>query len=94
MADYPPVDLPEAESFEQVFHAKGRLPIDPQGQVISLNVAAPYEPGSIFKVLTMAAGLDSGAVTPDSIFIDDGYIEYGGVVIHNWTARPFGACRT
>jgi len=91
MADYPPADLSEAESFEEVFHAKGRLPNDPQGQVTSLSVGAPYEPGSIFKVLTMAAGLDSGTVAPDSIFLDDGYFEYGGVVVHNWTARPFGA---
>jgi cell division protein FtsI/penicillin-binding protein 2 len=90
MADYPPADLAQPESFEEVFHIKGRLPNDPQGQVTSLTVGAPYEPGSIFKVLTMAAGLDSGTVTPDSIFVDDGYFEYGGVVVHNWRAQPFG----
>jgi peptidoglycan glycosyltransferase len=37
-----------------------------------------YVPGSTFKVVTAAAALDSGAVTPDSTFDDPGYCtEYG-----------------
>jgi len=90
MADYPAADLTRPEGFEEAFHTKGRLPNDPQGQVTSLDVGAPYEPGSIFKVLTMAAALDSATVSPDTIFVDEGYFEYGGVVIHNWRSRPFG----
>jgi cell division protein FtsI/penicillin-binding protein 2 len=66
------------------------LPMDPDGQVVSLNVAAPYEPGSTFKVLTMAAALDSGAVIPGTWFMDSGRIEIGGVVIHNWQRLGFG----
>ena len=34
----------------------------------SRAVAAPYEPGSVQKPLTMAAALDSGAVDPDDVF--------------------------
>jgi cell division protein FtsI/penicillin-binding protein 2 len=90
MADYPSVDLQDPDGFLNVFRVKGRLPMDPEGQVVSLNVAAPYEPGSTFKVLTMAAALDSGAVTPDTWFMDSGRIEIGGVVIHNWQQRGFG----
>jgi cell division protein FtsI/penicillin-binding protein 2 len=90
MADYPSVDLQDPDGFLDVFKVKGRLPNDPQGQVVSLNVAAPYEPGSTFKVLTMAAALDSGAVTPGTWFMDSGRIEIGGVVIHNWESRGFG----
>lgn len=33
-----------------------------------------YEPGSIFKIITAAAGLESGVVTPDSTFSCPGYI--------------------
>jgi cell division protein FtsI/penicillin-binding protein 2 len=90
MADYPAVDLAEPDDFLDIFRIKGRLPMDPEGQVVSLNVAAPYEPGSTFKVLTMAAALDAGAVTPDNWFVDTGNIEIGGVVIHNWQKRGFG----
>jgi cell division protein FtsI/penicillin-binding protein 2 len=84
MADYPPVDLQTPDDFLDIFRIKGRQPMDPEGQVVSLNVAAPYEPGSTFKVLTMAAALDIGAVIPDTLFVDTGRLEIGGVVIHNW----------
>lgn len=33
-----------------------------------------YEPGSIFKIITAAAGLESGVVTPESTFSCPGYI--------------------
>jgi cell division protein FtsI (penicillin-binding protein 3) len=34
----------------------------------SRAVSAPYEPGSVQKVLTLAAAVDSGAVSPDDVF--------------------------
>jgi len=46
-------------------------------------VSKQYEPGSVFKVLTVAAALDSGAVTPEMTYYDQGWIEVGGVVIWN-----------
>jgi cell division protein FtsI/penicillin-binding protein 2 len=89
MADYPAVNLQDPNDFQNIFHIKGSLPMDPHGQVVSLNVAAPYEPGSTFKVLTMAAALDAGAVQPGTWFVDTGRIEIGGAVIHNWEGRSF-----
>jgi cell division protein FtsI/penicillin-binding protein 2 len=53
-------------------------------------VSQDYEPGSVFKVLTMAAALDSGAVTPDTQFLDTGSIQIGGVTIHNWDWGAWG----
>jgi cell division protein FtsI/penicillin-binding protein 2 len=53
-------------------------------------VSQVYEPGSVFKVLTMAAAIDAGAVKPDTEFIDNGYIDIGGVTIYNWDRSAWG----
>jgi cell division protein FtsI/penicillin-binding protein 2 len=53
-------------------------------------VSQDYEPGSVFKVLTMAAALDSGTVTPDTEFVDTGSIQIGGLTIHNWDWGAWG----
>ncbi len=58
--------------------------------VITPAVAAQYEPGSTFKVLTMAAALDAGVVSPDTEFIDTGVIEVGGHTITNWDRGAWG----
>jgi cell division protein FtsI/penicillin-binding protein 2 len=50
----------------------------------------PFEPGSVFKVLTMAAALDSGTVQPDTPFVDTGVIEVGGLSIYNWDRAAWG----
>lgn len=49
-----------------------------------------YEPGSVFKIITLAAGLDTGIITPDTPFFDSGSIEVGGRVIQNWDRRGHG----
>ena len=64
--------------------------IFPSGTPFNPAVSQTYEPGSVYKVLTMAAGLDSGAVTPDTEFLDRGFIEIGGTVIHNWNSGAWG----
>jgi cell division protein FtsI/penicillin-binding protein 2 len=58
--------------------------------VITPGVAGTYEPGSTFKVLTMAAALDLGRVQPETEFIDTGQIEVGGHTIRNWDGRSWG----
>jgi cell division protein FtsI/penicillin-binding protein 2 len=58
---------------------------------ITPAVAAQYEPGSTFKILTMASALDAGVVLPNDIFIDTGSIEVGGHTIHNWDFSAWGA---
>lgn len=47
------------------------------------NVSNIYEMGSIMKALTIAAGLDSGAITPESTFNDLGYVSADGARITN-----------
>jgi cell division protein FtsI/penicillin-binding protein 2 len=53
-------------------------------------VSQVYEPGSIFKILTMSAALDAGAVTPNTPFNDTGQIEVGGTYIYNWDRGAWG----
>jgi cell division protein FtsI/penicillin-binding protein 2 len=49
-----------------------------------------YEPGSVSKVLTMAAAIDSGMVTPDSTFFDAGPETISGLYVKNWYDIPKG----
>lgn len=53
-------------------------------------VSIPYEPGSVFKVVTVAAALDSGRVDMNWSYNDVGQIEYGGVLIRNSSGGAYG----
>ena len=53
-------------------------------------VSMPYEPGSVVKLLTMAAALDSGTVVPSTTYLDTGSILVGGATIQNWNQEPWG----
>lgn len=62
----------------------------PDSLAFNRAIGATYEPGSVFKVLTMAAALDSGAVTPETTFNDTGSIVIGGIRIYNWDRAAYG----
>nr|MDP9113623.1 transpeptidase family protein [Acidobacteriota bacterium] len=50
----------------------------------NLAVAAPFEPGSVFKVITLAAALETTNLTPDTIInCGNGTINLFGRVIHD-----------
>ncbi len=53
-------------------------------------VSQQYEPGSVFKILTVAAALDSGMANPQTTYTDQGWIEVGGQTIRNALRRAYG----
>jgi cell division protein FtsI (penicillin-binding protein 3) len=53
-------------------------------------IQSSYEPGSTFKMVTMAAGLDTHVITPDTAFQDTGQWVVGDRVLHNWNNGGFG----
>jgi cell division protein FtsI/penicillin-binding protein 2 len=63
---------------------------DPPTNPANPAVSGQYEPGSTFKVLTMAGALDAGTVTPETPFVDTGSVEVGGIIINNWNGGAWG----
>ncbi len=49
-----------------------------------------FEPGSVFKAITMAAAIDQNKITPKTTYFDTGQDKIGGYVIHNYDRRSFG----
>ncbi len=79
MASYPAFDPNEPVRSNQDLAAR-----------LNLAVAAPFEPGSVFKLITLAAALESTPLGPDSsINCLNGSINLYGRVIHE-AKRGFG----
>ncbi|MDD2646921.1 MAG: penicillin-binding protein 2 [Patescibacteria group bacterium] len=53
-------------------------------------VAEAYEPGSVFKIITMAAALDSGKVAPETTYVDTGFEKIAGYTIKNSDLKAHG----
>ncbi|MFH0987503.1 MAG: penicillin-binding protein 2 [Patescibacteria group bacterium] len=53
-------------------------------------LAVSFEPGSIFKPITMAGAIEEGKVTPQTTFVDKGRIKIGSYVIKNAESITYG----
>ncbi len=53
-------------------------------------ISSAYEPGSVFKIITMAAGLDSNRVSPGTTYIDKGVVQIAGFNIKNSDEKAYG----
>lgn len=56
----------------------------------NLAVSESYECGSVFKPITMAAGLDSNKVDPETTYIDTGSVKEAGYTIKNSDLKSNG----
>jgi cell division protein FtsI/penicillin-binding protein 2 len=65
------------------------------GKYANQTISDQYEPGSVFKIVTVAAALDAGVIRPTSCFQDDGSIYIGGREIKNHSnLAPGRVCLT
>ncbi|MBZ1356249.1 MAG: penicillin-binding protein 2 [Candidatus Nealsonbacteria bacterium] len=49
-----------------------------------------FEPGSIFKSITLAIALEEGKITPETTYQDQGFVQIGGFTIRNFGRRTWG----
>ncbi len=54
------------------------------------SIQSVYEPGSVFKAITMSAAINEGAVTPQTQYEDKGFVAIRNRVIHNVNNKSYG----
>ncbi len=64
--------------------------VEDAGVYPNLAIFSPYEPGSIFKPMTMAAGIDLGLVKPEDTYTDEGFVRIGKFTIRNSDGKRHG----
>lgn len=57
----------------------------------NIAISNSYEPGSTFKVVTLAAALEEGLVSRNDRFFDPGYIKVGDRIMHCWLPGGHGS---
>ncbi len=62
----------------------------PLSSFVNAAISTPFEPGSTFKIVTMAGGLQAGAITPETTVVDPGFLKGNGYVINDWDRKPHG----
>lgn len=60
------------------------LSTDQRHPLIDKAIAGVYPPGSTFKPVVALAGLESGAITPETAITCPGYLRVGEAVFHCW----------
>jgi penicillin-binding protein A len=78
---------------ENRFGLIGRITADcrPAAPLVNRGSQGLYPPGSTFKVVTLAAALESRRFRPESSFFDPGYCSVYGKRVNNFdTSSPFG----
>lgn len=56
----------------------------------NLAVSDAYEPGSVFKAITLAAAVDGGKISPDTVYTDTGNVTEAGYNIKNSDFKAYG----
>lgn len=78
MASYPTFDIINYQDYDQSLYNR------------NLPIWKSYEPGSVQKIITYAAGLEEKVFTIDEYFYDPGYLIVDGVRIKDWKVGGHG----
>ncbi|MCW5876647.1 MAG: penicillin-binding protein 2 [Anaerolineales bacterium] len=81
MTSTPRLDLNNYQTYTEIFDSN---------RPFNRAVGEVYEPGSIFKVITIAAAFDMGKVTPETEYTDLGVFSHGGITVRNWNNAAWG----
>lgn len=57
---------------------------DPRSLLLNRPVESSFPPGSTYKLIVAAAGLEVGAIKHDTKILDTGFIQLGDVTFNNW----------
>lgn len=63
---------------------------DPHSPILNRAISGTYAPGSTFKIVTSLAALNSGKISPDTTFQDNGVIYLGPYSFSNWYFNEYG----
>jgi len=77
----PQMNLNQFPDYPQIYHNASEF---------NRAIGMQYEPGSVMKILTMAAAIDSGIVAPGTTYLDTGFYEIGGSYVYNWDRGAWG----
>ncbi|OPL12002.1 MAG: hypothetical protein AVO34_01950 [Firmicutes bacterium ML8_F2] len=72
-----------------VFDPNEYSQVESMGVFLNPSIQKVYEPGSVFKPITMAAGLDSGHISPETVYQDKGQLSLGGGIIKNVDGKVY-----
>lgn len=72
------------------FDPNAYFQIEDQSVLRNIAIADNYEPGSVMKVITVAAALEQNTIEPDFTYNDQGALELGGITVRNWDRQPHG----
>ncbi len=72
------------------FNANDFSQVEDMSVFVNPVVSGTYECGSVFKPITMAAGLDAKVVTPDTTYTDTGAVNEAGYTIKNSDGKANG----
>lgn len=63
---------------------------DPDKALFNRAIAGEYPPGSVFKLVTAIAGLESESITPSTVVKDEGILKVGEYAYANWYFSQYG----
>ena len=63
---------------------------NPKRPMFNRAISSRYTLGSVFKIITAIAGLESGVIKPDTVFHDPGVFRLGGMRVRNYRNHNYG----